>query len=146
MRPVVVSAAVDIDRPPAEVFDYCSDHRHEPEWNPMMRQAEKVTDGPVRVGTRYATRFAKAPPMVMECTRYHRPDTWTVDGKSALMTATGTFRVEPSTHGSHLAMRMELGLRGPLAWAGPLLRRRMQPMIEQDLLNVKAVLEGAQTG
>jgi uncharacterized protein YndB with AHSA1/START domain len=37
MSPIVVEAEVDIKRPPDDVFDYCSDHRHEPEWNPMMK-------------------------------------------------------------------------------------------------------------
>jgi uncharacterized protein YndB with AHSA1/START domain len=34
MRPVVVEAEVDIDWPPEQVFDYCSDPGHEPQWNP----------------------------------------------------------------------------------------------------------------
>ena len=45
MKPAIIEAEVDIDRSPADVLDYCSDHRHEPEWNPMMKRIEKVTDG-----------------------------------------------------------------------------------------------------
>ena len=73
---------MDINRPPEEVFDYCSDHRHEPEWNPMMKSVEKLTDGPIGAGTRYAADFAKGPPMVMECTQYERPATWPLTGNS----------------------------------------------------------------
>ena len=48
MTPVVVQAEVDIKRSPQAVFDYCSDPSHEPEWNPMMKRAVKLTDGPAR--------------------------------------------------------------------------------------------------
>lgn len=143
MSPVVVEAEVDIRRPPEEVFDYCSDHRHEPEWNPVMTRIEKLTDGPVGAGTRYAAEFAKAPPMVMQCTRYERPAAWFVVGESRALTARGGWRVLPAADGSRLVMRTEMELHGALKLLAQLLRRRMQPMFQRDLNNVKARLEAA---
>jgi uncharacterized protein YndB with AHSA1/START domain len=143
MSPVVVAAEVDIKRPPEEVFDYCSDHRHEPEWNPMMTRIAKLTDGPVGAGTQYVAEFVKGPPMVMQCTRYERPATWSLTGDSPAMTASGGWRVLPTADGSHLVVRVEMELHGLLRLAGPLLRRREQPMFERDLNNIKARLEGA---
>jgi len=143
MSPVVVEAEVDINRPPEEVFDYCSDHRHEPEWNPMMTHIAKLTGGPVGAGTRYAAEFVKGLPMVMECTRYERPATWSLTGDSPAMTTRGGSRVLPTADGSHLVVRVEMEPHGLLRLAGPLLRRREQPMFERDLNNIKARLEGA---
>jgi uncharacterized protein YndB with AHSA1/START domain len=143
MSPVVVEAEVDINRPPEEVFDYCSDHRHEPEWNPMMTRIAKLTDGPVGAGTRYVAEFVKGPPMVMECTRYQRPAAWSVTGDSPVLRASGGWRVLPTADGSRLAVRVEMEPHGLLRLAAPLLRRREQPMFERDLHNIKARLEGA---
>jgi len=143
MSPVVIEAEVDVSRPPEEVFDYCSDHRHEPEWNPMMTRIEKVTGGPVGAGTRYVAEFAKGPPMVMECTRYERPATWSLTGESPALTARGGWRVLRSADGSRLVVRVEMEPHGLLRLAGPLLRRREQVMFERDLNNIKARLEGA---
>jgi uncharacterized protein YndB with AHSA1/START domain len=143
MSPVVVEAEADIDRPPEEVFDYCSDHRHEPEWNLMMKRIEKLTDGPIGTGTRYAAEFVKGPPMVMECTRHERPSTWSSTGKSRALTAAGGWRVLPTADGSHLVMRVEMELHGLLKLATPLVRRREQPMFQRDLDNIKARLEAA---
>jgi hypothetical protein len=143
MSPVVIEAEVDITRLPEEVFDYCSDHRHEPEWNPMMTRIEKVTGGPVGAGTRYVAEFAKGPRMVMECTRYERPAAWSLTGESAVMKARGGWRVLRTEEGSHLVVRVEMEPHGLLRLAGPLLRRREQPMFERDLNNIKASLEGA---
>jgi len=143
MKPVVLVAEVDIKRPPGDVFDYCSDHRHEPEWNPQMKRSETITDGPISVGTRYATEFVKAPPMVMECTRYDRPRGWSMAGVSKAFRASGDNSIEATLEGSHLVMRMELEAHGLLRLAAPLLRRRMQPMFEKDLLNIRNKLENA---
>ncbi len=57
MKPANIEAEVNIDRSPTDVFDYCSEHCHQPEWNPMMKRINRVTDGPLGVGTRYATEF-----------------------------------------------------------------------------------------
>jgi uncharacterized protein YndB with AHSA1/START domain len=76
MTSVVVEAEVDIKRSPEEVFDFCSDLSHEPEWNPMMKRVVKLSDGPVGIGARYRTEFVDAPPVVMECMRYERPSAW----------------------------------------------------------------------
>lgn len=143
MKPIVLVAEVDIKRSPEDVFDYCSDHRHEPEWNPMMKRCETITDGLISVGTRYATEFVKAPPMVMECTRYERPTRWSMVGTSSALTATGDNSIEPTPEGSHLVMRMELDAHGLLGLVAPLLRRRMQPMLQHDLLNIRNRLEDA---
>ena len=143
MRPVVVEAEVDIKRSPDDVFDYCSDHGHEPEWNPMMKRIDKLTAGPVGVGTRYATEFVRGPPMVIECTRYERPATWSLAGSSPALKAGFGGRVAAVPGGAHLVMRMEIELRGLLKLAAPMLRRREQPMFERDLANIKARLEGA---
>jgi hypothetical protein len=142
MRPVVVEAEVDISLPPEQVFDYCSDPGHEPEWNPRMKTSKKITGGPISVGTRYATEFVKGPPVITKCVGYERPCTWSLAGTSAALTAGGG-RVLPAADGSHLVMRRELEPRGLLRLAAPLLRRRMKPMLERDLASIKAVLEGS---
>ncbi len=133
MRPVVVEAEVDIRRSPEDVFDYCSDHCHEPEWNPMMKRIDKLTADPVGARNRYVAEVVKGPPMVTECTRYERPGAWSLTGDSSVMKATGAWRVLPAAGGSRLVMRAELELHGLLKLAGPLLRRREQPMFERDL-------------
>ncbi len=143
MGAIAIEAEVDIAQAPEVVFDYCSDHRHEPEWNPMMKHIEMLTNGPIGVGTRYRTEFVNGPPMVMECTEYERPMSWAMVGSSRAMKASGGNRVIPTDEGAHLVMRMELELHGVFRLAAPLIRRRQRTLFEQDLRNIKARLEGA---
>lgn len=145
MSPVVIETAVDISRPPEEVFDYCSDHTHEPEWNPMMKRIEKLTDGPIGVGTRYSTEFVKGPPMVMELTEYERPTTWSLIGESRVLKARGGWRITPTSRGAHLVMHTELELHGALKLAAPFVRRQERLMFQRDLENIKARLEGTES-
>ena len=59
--------------------------------------------------------------------------------------ADGTRRLAGAAHRGWrpLGTRAEMELHGLLKLAGPLLRRRMQPMFKRDLDNIKARLEGA---
>ena len=142
MRQAIIEVEVDIRCSPEAVFDYCSDLSREPEWNPMMKRIEKVTDGPIGVGARYATEFAKGPQMVIEYTSYERPTRWASVGDSAALKASGSGSVVPSPDGTHLIMRMELEPHGLFKLATPLLRRRLQSMYKRDVNNIKTRLEG----
>lgn len=48
----VISNSVVIRCTAEEAFDYLSDLRNELEWNPGMDTIEKLTDGPVGLGTK----------------------------------------------------------------------------------------------
>jgi uncharacterized protein YndB with AHSA1/START domain len=65
-----------IRRPPEDVFDYCSDLRSELQWNPKVKYVEKVTDGPVGVGTRYRAQWANSGPTTVEVVQFDRPRRW----------------------------------------------------------------------
>ena len=48
-----VQGEIVIKRPVNEVFEFVADERNEPRYNPQMRVAEKITDGPLGVGTQF---------------------------------------------------------------------------------------------
>jgi uncharacterized protein YndB with AHSA1/START domain len=56
MKALAYRTETVIHRPPEEVFEFCSDLRSELQWNPKVKYVEKLTDGPVGVGTRYRAR------------------------------------------------------------------------------------------
>jgi uncharacterized protein YndB with AHSA1/START domain len=72
----VIESTVHIQRPPEEVFDYLSDPRNELEWNPKVRVMDKLTDGPVGVGTRFRAKWTKSGVVTLECREYDRPRHW----------------------------------------------------------------------
>ena len=58
------------------VFDYVADQRNEPTYNPRMLHSEKITEGPIGVGTRFratAQSGRREIEMLIEVTEYQRP-------------------------------------------------------------------------
>jgi len=97
---------------PEELFDYCVDLRNELEWNPSARSMEKLTDGPVGVGTKFLARWKGAPSAIeVACLEFEPPHRWVHDnGGPIAVTFTGT--VEPVAGGSLLRARFDARPRG----------------------------------
>jgi len=140
-RTAVIEAEANIERSAEDVFDYCSDHTHEPEWNIKMTKVEQLTDGPIGLGTCCRMEFTSVPSVISECVRFERPSVWELVGRSTVMTSGWRGRVLPSGDGAQLMLRMEIQLHGLLGLAAPLLRRRMRPELERDIASIKARLE-----
>jgi uncharacterized protein YndB with AHSA1/START domain len=71
-----VEGEIVIDRPVEAVFDYVADQSNEPQYNPQMVRAEKITAGPVGVGTKFRSAvvsMGRTAEMLIECTGYDRP-------------------------------------------------------------------------
>jgi uncharacterized protein YndB with AHSA1/START domain len=139
--PAVLDNGVDIARPTEEVFDYLSDLRNEREWNPKMKSVELLTEGPIRVGSRYQARWAGSPNNMVEYLRFDRPHEWASTGTSTQMTINFRARVSPRAAGSHLAVRMELVPHGVNRLLLPILRRLMQRQELDNMRYIKNALE-----
>jgi hypothetical protein len=137
----VVENTIDIRSSPEDVFDYCVDLTREPEWNPKARRVEKLTDGPIGLGTRYEAEFLKDSPTTIEFVRYERPVAWESVGRSRRLDAKSEGRVSATEHGARLVMRMELRLKGTLRLLLPILGRFMHKQQERNLAAIKAALE-----
>ncbi len=71
-----ISGEIVIDRLIEDVFDFVVDERNEPLYNSALIHSDKVTDGPVGLGTRFhATHVSARRPVDMdvEITAYDRP-------------------------------------------------------------------------
>lgn len=71
-----VSGDIVIGRPLEEVFDFATDERNEPRYNPDLLTSEKTTDGAIGVGTQFRASHKQgrhAVDMEVEVTRFQRP-------------------------------------------------------------------------
>jgi hypothetical protein len=59
---VPVQNEIEIARSPETVFDYLTDITREVEWNPRTKRVEKLTPGPVGVGSRFGAEWIKGNP------------------------------------------------------------------------------------
>lgn len=109
---VVITNQTAVACTPEELFDYCVDIRNEVEWNPTAVSIEKLTDGPVGVGTKFLARWKGAPSAIkVECLEFDRPRRWVHDnGGPIAVTFTGS--VDPVDGGSLLSVRFDTRPRG----------------------------------
>lgn len=146
MKPVILSR--DIDAPPAVVFAAISEPGGFSKHCTAVTAVEVLTEGPVRVGTRFReTRVMMGKPHseVFEVTDIDPPRSFSLRCDSCGVRWTSRFTVEPAGRGSKLSMTMDGAC---LTFAAKLMtplflvmRGSMVKMIAKDFDDVKASVE-----
>ena len=132
--------SVVIDRPPEVVFDYAADMRHELEWNPEVQSMAKVTDGPVGRGTRFAAKWKQSEPVIVECTRFDRPRSWTwVNGGALAVDIDIT--LTPQGAGTLLVSRFHARPHGFLKVIFPVFKIMMAKFEKANMEYLKKAIE-----
>jgi uncharacterized protein YndB with AHSA1/START domain len=119
---VQVEGEIVINRPVEEVFDFVADERNEPRFNPHMRRAEKITEGPVGVGTRYRSELVsmgRTIKMDIEFTGYERPRRLASSTHMSSMDTQGALTFDPVPGGTRMRWWWELEPRGVLKLVSP---------------------------
>jgi uncharacterized protein YndB with AHSA1/START domain len=136
----VITNSVEVARPIEEVFDYLSDQSNELHWNPAVEAMEKLTDGPVRVGTRYRAKWKGAPVVETECTRYDRPHGWTYRNGGPIA-VTFDADLEPTATGTALRVRFDATPHGWFRLVFPLFLVVIRKQERENMRCIKRVLE-----
>jgi len=139
---IVIARRVDV------VFDYVADQSNEPQYNPRMVRAEKITAGPVGKGTRFRSAVAsmgRTVEMLIACTGYDRPTLFATTTTMAQADISYTLRFEPVAAGTRMRWSGQVRPKGGFRLLGPLITwigRRQERRIWASL---KAHLETAPT-
>ncbi|HSE81711.1 MAG TPA: SRPBCC family protein [Gaiellaceae bacterium] len=122
---VRIEGEIDIGRPVDEVFDLVADERNEPRYNPRMLRAEKISPGPIGVGTRFRAEFKSwgRPVARSEITGYERPRMLASATHMSMMEVRGTLTFDRIPEGTRMRWSWELDLRGVFRLMGPLVAR-----------------------
>ena len=132
-----------ICRPPEDVFDYCSDLRSELQWNPKVKYVEKLTDGPVGVGTRYRAQWSNSGPTTVEVVQFDRPRRWKTHAKARAMGIRFQGTVTDAASGARYTADLELLPRG-LAWlVAPLALLIMRWQDHKNMSRIREALESS---
>jgi hypothetical protein len=145
MRALAYRTEIMIRRTPDDVFDYCSDLRSELQWNPKVKYVDKLTDGPVGVGTRYRAQWANSGPTAVEVVRFNRPRRWETNAKARGMGIRFQGTVTDAAPGARYTADLELHPRG-LAWLmAPLALVAMRRQDQKHMHWIREALEGSTT-
>ena len=119
-----IEGEIVIGRPVDVVFDYVADQSNEPQYNPQMVRADKITPGPVRKGTQFRSAVAsrgRTAEMLIECTGYDRPRllTTTTTMQQAEISYMLTF--EPAAGGTRMRWSGQVRPKGAVRLLGPVI-------------------------
>lgn len=142
---MLVKGEIVIERPIEEVFDFVADEQNEPKYNPEMTVAEKVTDGPVGVGTKFhSVMSGRGGPaeMTIEFIDFDRPHRIVETTRvSNVMVINGELRFEPVVGGTKMTWLWDLHPRGIYKLLGPMIRRTGERQEVAVWTGLKHVLE-----
>ena len=136
----VISNSVEIRCAQEEAFDYLSDHRNELEWNPGIESIEKITDGPVGLGTRYQAKWKGSPNVIVETIEYERPHRWAVHN-SGLIEVTVRGRLEPAGDHTRVLVDFDAVPHGWFRLIFPLFLMRLRREERANMTYVREALE-----
>ena len=106
------------------MFDFVADERNEPRYNPKMHLAEKISDGPIGLGTRFRAQtlsMGRPVDMVIETTDYHRPHSLSSTTHMSSMNLHGTLTFEPVPEGTRMEWSWDLEPGGVVKLLSPLI-------------------------
>ena len=134
---------IDIARAPDEVYAYLADLEHTPEWNWAISSTQKVTLGPVGIGTRYRQARSVPRPAVefIEISGLDPGRSIEIAGALGPFQAHLTYELWPSPVGTRLVNRVELSPQVPLGPVGGLLGTRVRSSVSENLEVLKQRLE-----
>jgi uncharacterized protein YndB with AHSA1/START domain len=141
-----IDGEIVIDRPVDVVFDYVADQSNEPQYNPQMVRADKITAGPVGAGTRFRSAVAsrgRTAEMLIEITGYDRPHRLasTTTMRQAAISYTLTF--EPAGTGTRMRWSGQVRPKGAVKLLGPLIAWMGRHQEQRIWAGLKQHLEAA---
>jgi uncharacterized protein YndB with AHSA1/START domain len=140
-----IEGDIVIHRPVEEVFDFVADERNEPRYNPRMRRAELVTEGPIGVGTRFRAEVVSAGrsvPLAIEFTGFDRPRRLASQTRMSSMDIQYTLTFEPVSKGTRMRWSGDLNPRGVLKVMSPLVAWMGGRQERRIWTGLKRLLEG----
>jgi Polyketide cyclase / dehydrase and lipid transport len=144
---VRIDGEIVINRPVDAVFDFVADERNEPCYNPRMRRVEKLSPGPIGLGTRFHAEIRSRPrpaEMIIEWTGYDPPrrlGSWT---QLSTMDIRGALTFDPIAEGTRMRWSWVVAPRGVFKLLTPLIAGTGRRQEQAIWANLKRVLEAEQ--
>lgn len=141
----MINGQILIERPIDEVFDYVADERNEPRYNARVRSVEKVSSGPIGVGTRYRaaiTTLGRPATMTIEITAYERPTRLASSTAAAAIDINGHLSFEAVPTGTVMRWEWDVDTAHWSKVLAPVIARLGRRQERRVWTNLKRVLEG----
>ena len=141
-----ITQSVTVNRPVAEVWDFISNFENATRWSRGVLEAGQTSDGPLDVGSTLQTvvkAFGRRRTADYLVTEYEPNRAFAFEVTSGPMTSRARYSVEPAGAGTRLTASGEADATGPYKLLAPILVRTLKRHSQDDLANVKRILEAS---
>jgi carbon monoxide dehydrogenase subunit G len=141
-----VVATTAIARPPEAVAAYAFDPANDPAWIGGIRRVERLTDGPIAVGSRVRRvgGFLGRPiEWVMDVVELVPARRLAVHAIRSPFPMDVTYELEPDGEGTRASIRIRGEARGIYGLLGPLTPRAVRRSVGSDLRRLRDAVEAA---
>jgi carbon monoxide dehydrogenase subunit G len=138
-------ASIETEWTPNEAFAYLSDFSTSAEWDPGVVEAERLGAGAIGEGTEFrlvAEFLGRKTPLTYRVVEHDPPRAVTFVGENATVVSHDRISFEPIPAGTRVTYDADLGLKGPLKLADPLLALAFNRVGDRALKGLRAVLTG----
>jgi uncharacterized membrane protein len=139
-----IERSIVVDRPSDEVWEFVHETTKDALWQTTLTESEKLTDGPMRVGTqiREVRHFLGVRiELTLEVTEYEPNRKSAIRAVSGPVPLTGSYRLEPLEAGTRFTVSGELDAHGLFKLAEPVFARITRRELEANLGHLKDLLE-----
>lgn len=140
----VLNEELKVSRPLDEVFGLVGDFANAEVWDPGVEESRAITEGPVRVGSRYELTVVfngRRLPMTYEVTAFDPPRRVELVGTGSTVDARDDIRFEATDEGTRIRYMADLRLKGVLRLAEPLLRSKFEQVGRRAMEGMRAAFE-----
>jgi len=109
--------------------------------NPKVKYVEKLTDGPVGVGTRYRARWSNRGPSAVEVVQFDRPRRWETTAKARGMSIRFQGTVTDAAPGARYTAYLELQPKRLARLVAPLALLAMRRQDQKNMHRIRQALE-----
>ena len=140
---ITVENNVEINRKPEEVFAYVTDASNDPEWHTDVLEADRLSDGPIGVGSRFrwVLKFMGRKEAEIEVISYEPPSSAQLRMVKGPLHPTITYRVEPTRGGTRFTRRIDMEPEGMMKLMAPLFPMMIRRGNAKFVENLRRVLE-----
>ena len=139
-----VLARIDIARPPEAVAAFEFDAANDPAWIGGVRTAEKLTDGPIGVGSRVrrvGSFLGRPIEWVMDVVEFVPAHRLAMHAVKSPFPMDVTYELAPSGAGTQATIRIRGQARGMYGVLGPLTPMMVRRSVQSDLGRLKRAIE-----
>jgi carbon monoxide dehydrogenase subunit G len=141
-----ITQSVTVNRPVAEVWTFISNFENTTRWSRGVLEARQTSDGPLGVGSTLQTvvkAFGRRRTADYLVTAYEPNSAFAFTVTSGPMTSRARYSVEPAGAGTRLTASGKAEATGLYKLLAPILVRTLKRHSQDDLANVKRILEAS---